>query len=118
MASCNRNHCAAVGALLAAGSPVLGSSRKRNSALILCCRVGHPEILEMLLKHARRSDGQVKVQDELQRLCALHVAAECDRPCCIRVLLGHGSARCVSSSSLLFRCCAARWWCQGGCKRR
>jgi len=91
MASCNRNHCAAVGALLAAGSPVLGSSRKRNSALILCCRVGHPEILEMLLKHARRSDGQVKVQDELQRLCALHVAAECDRPCCIRVLLDHGA---------------------------
>eukprot|EP00931_Biecheleriopsis_adriatica_P089331 TRINITY_DN63485_c0_g1_i1.p1 TRINITY_DN63485_c0_g1~~TRINITY_DN63485_c0_g1_i1.p1 ORF type:complete len:1582 (-),score=251.39 TRINITY_DN63485_c0_g1_i1:49-4455(-) len=91
MASCSRNHCAAVGALLGAGASVLGSSSPDTSALIVCCRIGRPEILDMLLKHAARSESRAVVQDEMQRLCALHVAAEHDQSPCIKVLLKHSS---------------------------
>lgn len=89
MASCRRNHCAAVAALLGAGAPVLGAANKDVSAVAVCCQIGRPEILDMLLKHATRLEGHAKMHDELRVLCALQLSAQHDQPSCIKQLLDH-----------------------------
>jgi len=91
MASCRRNHCAAVAALLGAGALVLGAASGDVSAVALCCQIGRPEILDMLLKHATRLEGHAKMHEELRILCSLQLAAQHDQPSCIKQLLDHSA---------------------------
>lgn len=89
MKACIRNHCAAVGALLAANSAVLGVEGDKDSAIITCCRVDRPEILEMLLARCTRLHGKSALQAELMRIGAVIVASAWGHTACVKALLAH-----------------------------
>eukprot|EP00750_Incisomonas_marina_P032883 INCI9399.2.p1 GENE.INCI9399.2~~INCI9399.2.p1 ORF type:complete len:1872 (+),score=294.44 INCI9399.2:196-5616(+) len=103
--SCQKNHCAGVGALLAAGAPVArpssvveaDSANDCNSAVFVCCRTGRPEILHQLLTHMERTTGRNAVLRELQEVAAIDgftpllCAVEQDRSRCVEVLIEHGA---------------------------
>merc|ERR1711957_742437 len=91
MSSCHRNHCAAVGALLAAGANVFRASAEGASAITVCCKIGRPEILDMLLARCERTDGRAILQEQLAGSGALFVAMEHDHSSCTRVLLKYGA---------------------------
>ena len=78
MQSCTRNHCAAVAALLAAGVDALSSGGLR-----VCCELGRPEILAMLLASATRSAGRETVRQALAQ--PLLVAIDNNHAACARV---------------------------------
>ena len=64
--SCQKNHCAGVGALLAAGASVVrGPNAEDNSPIFVCCRLGRPEILHQILTHLTRTRGRAAVKREL-----------------------------------------------------
>lgn len=89
MKACIRNHCAAVGALLAANAAVLGVEGHKDSAITTCCRVDRPEILEMLLARCTRLHGKGKLQAELMRIGAVIVASAWGHAACVKALLTH-----------------------------
>jgi len=89
MKACMKNHCAAVGALFAANAAVLSVDGGNDSAILVCCRVDRPEILEMLLGRCMRSHGKFVLQAELIRIGAVNVACAWGHAACVKVLLAH-----------------------------
>eukprot|EP00927_Polykrikos_kofoidii_P001680 TRINITY_DN10643_c0_g2_i1.p1 TRINITY_DN10643_c0_g2~~TRINITY_DN10643_c0_g2_i1.p1 ORF type:complete len:1646 (-),score=259.23 TRINITY_DN10643_c0_g2_i1:238-5175(-) len=89
MKSCLTNHCAAVAALLAAGAKPTRNVCTPGSdcPVTLCCRLGRPEILQMMLTSLARDEGQVVLRADLASVGALGVAAQSDQAASIRVLL-------------------------------
>lgn len=90
VASCRRNHCAAVAAFLGADAPVLCVSGQL-SALQVCCELGRPENLDMILKHVRREEPRARLLQEFADLGLLQLTIEGNQLECLKVLLAHGA---------------------------
>lgn len=75
---------------MAANAAVLGVEGDKDSAIITCCRVDRPEILEMLLARSVRIHGKAALQAELMRVGAVIVASAWGHAACVKALLAHG----------------------------